>query len=150
MNEQDSPPPLWRHAVDECNEAHVALDRHGAPATNQVRRVRGPDGEQTVTIGLAARIDALVGNLRRDAPPSALVQPEVGWFNQVCAALGLFDGARPVPVSRVMWDEVLPAIEALKTNNPEAGVIVRELERAQRLWREALAKQVEAHQEHEP
>jgi hypothetical protein len=66
------------------------------------------------------------------------------WLNQVCAALGLFDGARPVSPQRVLWGEVLPTIEALKTNNPEAGVLVQENERAQRLWREALAKMVDA------
>ena len=66
------------------------------------------------------------------------------WFNQVCAALGLFDGARPVSPQEVLWDEVLPTIEALKRNNPEAGVLVRENERAQRLWREALARMADA------
>lgn len=66
------------------------------------------------------------------------------WFNQVCAALGLFDGARPVSPQRVLWDEVLPTIEALKTNNPEAGAMVREQERVYELWRDALAKIVHA------
>jgi hypothetical protein len=66
------------------------------------------------------------------------------WFNQVCAALGLFDGARPVSPAKVLWEEVLPTIEALKLNNPEAGILVRENERAQRLWREALGRMVEA------
>jgi hypothetical protein len=54
-----SPPPLWQHAVTECNEAHAALDQHGAPTTRFVRRVRGPDGDQEVTVGLADRIHAL-------------------------------------------------------------------------------------------
>jgi hypothetical protein len=65
------------------------------------------------------------------------------WFNQVCAALGLFDGARPISPQRVLWEEVLPTIEALKTNNPQAGILVRENERVQFLWREALARQCE-------
>lgn len=64
------------------------------------------------------------------------------WFNQVCAALGLFDGARPVPVERVLWEEVLPAIEALKANNPEAGMLVRENQRVYKLWKDALEKLV--------
>lgn len=66
------------------------------------------------------------------------------WFNQVCAALGLFDGARPVSPQRVLWDEVLPMIEALKANNPEAGVIVTELQRVHGLWRDALARMADA------
>lgn len=60
-----TPPPLWQHAVNECNEAHAALDRHGAPKTKRVRRVRGPDGDQEVTVGLAARIHELVAALRK-------------------------------------------------------------------------------------
>lgn len=71
-------------------------------------------------------------------------RPE-GWFNRVCEALGLFDGARPVSVERVLWGEVLPAIEALKANNPEAGVLVREQQRVYGLWRDALAKIADAH-----
>lgn len=70
--------------------------------------------------------------------------PEFSWFNDICAALGLFDGARPVSPAHVLWTEVLPTIEALKTNNPEAGVLVREQERVYGLWRDALAKMAEA------
>lgn len=62
------------------------------------------------------------------------------WFNRICEALGLFDGARPVSVKRVMWDEVLPAIEALKTNNPEAAIFIDELKRKESLWRDALKR----------
>lgn len=65
------------------------------------------------------------------------------WFNQVCAALGLFDGARPESPQRILWDEVLPAIEALKRNNPEAAVLMEENIRAHRLWASALARVVQ-------
>jgi hypothetical protein len=68
----------------------------------------------------------------------------VDWFNQVCAALGLFDGARPVSVQSVLWSEVLPTIEALKANNPEAGILMEENLRLQRLWRSALGRMVDA------
>lgn len=52
----DKEPPLfWRHAVQECREAHEALDRLGAPTTKTVRRVHG-DGEHPITLGLADRI----------------------------------------------------------------------------------------------
>lgn len=64
------------------------------------------------------------------------------WFNQVCAALGLFDGARPVSTSEVLREEVLPAIQALKENNPEAAILIEENVRLQRLWRDALAMAV--------
>ena len=70
-------------------------------------------------------------------------RPE-SWFNQVCAALGLFDGARPESPGRILRDEVLPTIEALKVNAPEAGVLVREQQRVYGLWRDALAKLVDA------
>jgi hypothetical protein len=55
----DEPSPLWQHAVNECNEAHVILDMLGAPKTQTMRRVRGPDGDEDVSLGLAARIVAL-------------------------------------------------------------------------------------------
>lgn len=53
------PPPFWQHAIEECNSAHVMLDKLGAPVARRVRRVRGPDGDQDITIGLADRIAAL-------------------------------------------------------------------------------------------
>lgn len=64
-------------------------------------------------------------------------------LNQVCKALGLFDGARPVSAQQVLWTEVLPMIEALKTNNPEAAVMIEELQRVHGLWRDALMRLVE-------
>jgi chromosome segregation ATPase len=67
------------------------------------------------------------------------------WFNRTCEALGLFDGARPVPMAKVLWDEVLPTIEALKSNNPEAGALVREHERVYGLWRDALTRSSTLH-----
>ena len=70
-------------------------------------------------------------------------RPE-SWFNQVCKALGLFDGARPVSPQRVLWDEVLPTIAALKANNPESGVLVEENQRVQMLWRDALSRMADA------
>lgn len=48
-------PVFWQHAISECNAAHVALDRKGAPKTLMVRRIRG-EGDQEITIGLADRI----------------------------------------------------------------------------------------------
>jgi len=63
------PPPLWRHAVTECNEAHIALDVAGVPKSQQMRRVRGPDGDEDVTIGLKERIRRLA--LMSPAPPPA-------------------------------------------------------------------------------
>lgn len=68
---QQEPPPLWRHAVTECNEAHVALDTAGAPKIITMRRVRGPDGDEDVTVGLAARIKSLAKKLA-EAHQSAL------------------------------------------------------------------------------
>jgi len=67
------------------------------------------------------------------------------WFNQVCAALGLFDGARPVSPQSVLWSEVLPAIEALKANNPEAAIFIEENQRVHRLWADALTRMAQAH-----
>ncbi len=64
--------------------------------------------------------------------------PPDDWFNQICAALGLFDGARPVSTQSVTWKEVLPMIAALKANNPEAAVMVAELQRVRELWADAL------------
>jgi predicted dienelactone hydrolase len=51
-------PTLWKHAVNECNEAHVTLDRLGAPKTRRVLQRNGV-GEQDVMIGLAERIRRL-------------------------------------------------------------------------------------------
>lgn len=65
-------------------------------------------------------------------------------FNRICEALGLFDGARPLPPQHVLWTEILPAIAALKANNPEAAIVVEENQRTHRLWREALKKMVDA------
>lgn len=84
--------------------------------------------------------------VEKEKEPTTKTRPE-DWLNQVCAALGLFDGARPVSPQQVLWDEVLPMIEALKTNHPEAGILVRENERLQRLWRDALAKMAEANRQ---
>ncbi len=66
--------------------------------------------------------------------------PPDDWFNQICAALGLFDGARPVSTQSVTWKEVLPMIAALKANNPEAAVMVAELQRVRELWADALRR----------
>jgi hypothetical protein len=65
-------------------------------------------------------------------------------LNRVCEALGLFDGARPVSPLTVLWKEVLPAIEALKANNPEAAILVAENQRVNGLWRDALARLADA------
>jgi hypothetical protein len=62
------------------------------------------------------------------------------WFNQICAELGLFDGARPVSPSEVLWAEVLPAIRALKADNPAAAIFINELRHTQELWRDALKR----------
>ena len=55
---QPEPPPLWQHAVSECNAAHQVLDTLGAAKTQTVREIRG-DGDQEITIGLVARIQSL-------------------------------------------------------------------------------------------
>ncbi len=64
-------PSLWLHAVNECNEAHLALDALGAPTSKSVRRVRGPDGDQDVTIGLAERIRSLRALVTSPDAPAA-------------------------------------------------------------------------------
>ena len=51
-------PLFWRHAIQECNEAHEALDRLGAPKTRTVARIRG-EGYQEITIGLRDRIRSI-------------------------------------------------------------------------------------------
>jgi hypothetical protein len=52
------PPPLWRHAIQECNEAHAALDRLGAPKTKRVLN-RSNNGSSDITLGLRDRILSL-------------------------------------------------------------------------------------------
>jgi hypothetical protein len=58
----DGRPLFWQHAISECNEAHAALDRLGAPKTRLVRRVRG-EGDQEITLGL---MDRIMSVCRRD------------------------------------------------------------------------------------
>lgn len=72
---------------------------------------------------------------------------EFGWFNQLCRALGLFDGARPESPERVMWREVLPMLEALKEDRPAAAIMIQELQRTRDLWVDALTKFSEANRQ---
>lgn len=69
--ETPEPPPLWQHAVNECNAAHVSLDKRGAPATKMVRKREG-QGEHPITLGLAERIAALPST----APPAPPATPD--------------------------------------------------------------------------
>lgn len=49
------PPPLWRHAVNECNAAHAELDRLGAPKTETIYAAH--EGRKIeVSAGLVKRI----------------------------------------------------------------------------------------------
>lgn len=54
--------PLVYHVHQEVNEAHVALDRIGAPKTRRVPN-RAGDGEQEITLGLKDRIRSLGSNI---------------------------------------------------------------------------------------
>lgn len=69
--EQEEEPPLWRHAIQEATEAHLALDRLGAPTTTSIP-TRDLTGRHEVTLGLRARIEALP---RPQAVPSATPPP---------------------------------------------------------------------------
>jgi hypothetical protein len=62
-------PPLWRHAIDECNAAHVLLDKLGAPKTKSVPN-RELTGRQDITLGLVERIRSL------PAPPHVSQEPQ--------------------------------------------------------------------------
>jgi hypothetical protein len=84
------PPPLWRHAVNECNDAHAALDAAGAPKTKTVRRLETSRMHETqeMTMGLAERIRAIQpANIPAPAPegetwPIGLVRQRVSAFNE--------------------------------------------------------------------
>jgi hypothetical protein len=76
------PPQFWKHAIQECNEAHQALDRLGAPKTRTVRRVRG-EGDQEITIGLRDRILSIPSKLSAGEPPAAGWQAQAECVNPV-------------------------------------------------------------------
>lgn len=57
--EEEQKPLFWQHLEAELAEAHLALDRLGAPTTKSVLR-RDGTGYQNITIGLKERIGRLV------------------------------------------------------------------------------------------
>jgi hypothetical protein len=96
-----------------------------------------PDNAKSVVDELIKEIQMAKPDAREQGLPD-------DWFNQICHALGLFDGARPASRQVILWQEVLPAIEALKANNPEAAVVVEENQRVHRLWIDALGRMADA------
>lgn len=66
-------PPLWRVAITEANEAHLALDRLGAPTA---KRIVGRDAktQQDVTVGLSERIASLGDTIRELRANAALLE----------------------------------------------------------------------------
>jgi hypothetical protein len=85
----DGRPLFWQHAISECNEAHAALDRLGAPKTRMVRRVRG-EGDQEITLGLRDRIMSIP---RRDVDggqdkPSPAAPPSNAMSSSIARTIG--------------------------------------------------------------